>query len=87
MERLDQISPLGMLGGQELDGLGPRSPGVLMCVPLRGRYLGKEGLHLVRVIEELPVEIAWVPIDEDAAQVEDHCRRCHIRHAETLALG
>jgi len=67
-----------MLGDEELDRLGPRSPGILMRVPLRGRYLGKEVLHLVRIIEELPIEIARVPIDEDAAQVEDNCGRCHI---------
>ena len=51
VERLDQFSPLRMLGDQEVDGLGPWSPRVLACVPFRRGHLGKERLHLVRVIE------------------------------------
>ena len=38
---LDELSPLGMLGDQEFDGLGPGSPRVLVRVPLRGGHLGE----------------------------------------------
>ena len=80
MERLDQLSPLGMLGDQEFDGLGPWSPRVLVCVPLRRGHLGEERLHLVRVIEQLPVQVARIPIDEDAPEIEDHGGRAHRRN-------
>ena len=61
-----------MLGDQELDGLGPRSSRILVRVPLGRGHLGKERLHLGRVVEQLPVQVARVPVDEDAPEVEDH---------------
>ena len=79
MERLDQLATLGMFGHQEVDSLGPGSSGVLVCVPFRGGHLGKERLHLVGVIEQLPVQVARVPIDQDAAEVEDHRARAYRR--------
>ena len=51
MEGLDELAPLRMLGDQELDGLSPGSPRVLVRVPLSRGDLGKERLHLVRVVE------------------------------------
>ena len=48
----------GMLGDEEFDGLGPGSPRILVRVPLRRGHLGQERLHLVRVIEQLPVQVA-----------------------------
>ena len=50
VERLDEFSPLRMLGDQEFDGLGRGSPRVLVRVPPRRGHLGEERLHLVTVI-------------------------------------
>ena len=55
MERLDQLSTLGMFGHQDVDGFCPGSSGVLVRVPLRVGYLGEERLHLRGIIEQLPV--------------------------------
>ena len=77
VERLDEFSSLRMLSDQEVDALAPRSPRVLACVPFRRGHLGKKRIHLVRVIEQVAVEVTRVPIDEDAAQVEDHGGRAY----------
>jgi hypothetical protein len=63
-----------MPGGQLLDRLRPRSSRVLGAIPLGGRHGGEEILHRLLVSEEGSVEVARVPIDEDAAEVE-HDRR------------
>src|SRR5262245_24620708 len=63
----DQLSPLRLLSAEHLDCLRPGTPGVLVGVPLCRRYFGEEPLHLVRIVEELPVEVARVPIDKDPA--------------------
>ena len=70
----------GCSDDQEFDGLAPGSARVLVRVPLRGGYLSKERLHLVRVIEQLSVEIARVPIDKDAPEIEDHGGQAHRRN-------
>jgi hypothetical protein len=75
-----------MLGHEDVDGLNPRSPSILVRVPLCCGHLGEGRLHLVSVIEELPVEVTRVPIDENAAQVEDHGGRRIAGIGQTLSL-
>src|SRR4051794_35092642 len=88
MERLDQLASLRMLGDQNLDGLGPGSTRVLVAIPLRRRHLGKEQLHLVRVIEQLPVQVAWIPVDQNAPEIEDNRSRARqpVAPADTAPL-
>src|SRR5438045_9097290 len=87
MKRLDQLPPLRILGDKNLDRLGPRSPRVLVPIPLRRRHLGKERLHLIRIIEQLPVQVARIPVDQNAPEIEDdRSQTCHITHPTTLAL-
>jgi hypothetical protein len=38
---------------------------IVLGVPLRGRYLGQETLHVRFVGDYRPMEIARVPVDED----------------------
>ena len=66
MERLDQLTALRILGDQHFYGLGPWSPRILLPIPLRGRHLGKELLHLLRIVEQLTVQVAGIPVDQDA---------------------
>ena len=86
MERLDELTPLRMLSDQNLDRLGEGPARVLVRVPLGRGHLGQERLHLVRVFEQLPVQVARVPVDEDTAEVEDHGSRVgRCGHPATLA--
>jgi hypothetical protein len=41
-------------------------------MPFRCAYLGQETLHLSFLGDQLPVEVARIPIDQYAADVEDH---------------
>ena len=58
---LDQLATLG-------EGPAP----VLLGVPLRGADGGQELLHRGLVGQQLAVEVARVPVDQDPAQVEHH---------------
>jgi hypothetical protein len=87
VERLDEFSLLRMLGDQEFNGLGPWSPRVLVCIPLRRGHLGEERLHLVTVVEQLPVQVARIPLDEDAPEIEDHGGRAHRRYRGHSSSG
>ena len=40
-------------------------------MPCRRADVGEKRLHLGFVREQLAVEVSWVPVDEDAAQIED----------------
>ena len=44
---------------------------VLQPVPFAGGHLGQESLHLRGIGNQLAVEVAGVPVDQHAAQVED----------------
>ena len=76
-----------MLGHQEFDCFRPRSPRVLVRVPFGRGDLGQERLHLVRVVEELPVQVARIPVDKDAPEIEDHCGRAHRRNGAHSSSG
>jgi hypothetical protein len=58
--------------GEMLDGLCPRTAGVLGVVPFLGCDGRQELLHGGLVVEQRSVEVARVPVDEDAAKVEDN---------------
>src|SRR5262245_29116572 len=76
-----------MRSSQNLDRLGPGSPRVLVPIPLCRRHLGKERLHLSGVIEEPAVQVARIPVDQNASEIEDDgIQARHIAHPTTLAL-
>src|SRR4029077_4068623 len=61
--------------------ISKRSPGILLRVPRRCTYGTEEVFHrLFIAIEQLAVEVTWVPIDYHTPQIEDcgtifcHCR-------------
>src|SRR4029077_11101860 len=55
-------------------GLGEKPSSVLALIPVRGAYRCKEVLHRRLIaVEQLAVQVARVPIDEDATKIEhDH---------------
>ena len=62
-----------MAGGQLGAGFGDAFAAVLFLVPGRGAHLGEEVLHRSHVAcEQLAVQVARVPVNEDPAQVEQH---------------
>jgi hypothetical protein len=55
---------------------GERTTAVHLLVPRRRADLGKEAFHRRPVSgEQLAVEVAWVPVDEDATDVEEPSRQ------------
>ena len=61
-----------MLRHQRFGGVGECSPRVLFLVPFDGAHRGEKILHRRFVAgEELAVEMAWIPFEQDATQVED----------------
>ena len=68
----DQRLLAGMQGLQATCRLGRIAAVILHHVPLPRGHLGQEPLHLGRVGDELAVEVARVPVDQHAAEVEDH---------------
>ena len=68
---LDQRRIVGILGLQPTGGFGRIAAVVLHRVP-RGRGHGsQEALHLRRLRDQLPVEMARVPVEKDAPHVEN----------------
>jgi hypothetical protein len=45
---------------------------VMPLVPLHRAHLFKEAVHRFFVLEQLAVEMARVPVEQDTADVEDH---------------
>ena len=71
-EGRDQRARLRVLLAQCLDRLRPRPAGIELGVPLLAADLGEEALHRGVVAgEQLAVEVARIPVDADAAEVED----------------
>ena len=73
--------------GQRLDGLCPWPAGVLGLVPLVGRDGRQEVLHRGFVVEQRPVEVARVPVDEDAAKVEGNRSDPRVHDPEATGPG
>ena len=62
--------------------LGEAAPGVLALVPFRRADRSEEVLHRRLVaVEQLAIEVSRVPVDQDAAEIEDDdaalCVRCN----------
>src|ERR1700743_1884137 len=47
---------------------------ILGHVPIAGRYFSQETLHFLGIGNQLAIEMAWVPIDQHAAEIEDDDR-------------
>ena len=66
-----QLGPIGVQGLQAPGGFDRVASMILDGVPFVRRHFGKEALHLGRIGEQLAIEVAGVPIDQDAAEIED----------------
>jgi hypothetical protein len=61
-----------MARDQFLRRFGEWPPFVLPGVPLRSADFGEESLHrLLVAVEHLSIKMAWVPINQHSAQVEN----------------
>jgi hypothetical protein len=59
-----------MLGGEASAGLLNVDAQVMRAMPVNGADRGEEAGHLVRVIEQLPVQVPRIPVQQDPANVE-----------------
>ena len=66
----DRRGVIGMALHQEGDRLVPIAAPVLLDVPFAGTDGGQEPLHPGFVVEELAIEMARVPPEQDIADVE-----------------
>src|SRR3990167_1720687 len=61
---------------------------VLHLVPLGGGHRGEETLHFLGIGDQLAVEVARVPVEQDTAHIEDRDRRrfrgCFCGQSETF---
>src|SRR5262249_49366286 len=67
----DQLAMLRVAGDEQRHRLVPAAAGILLLVPFLRAHRGEEILHCASIGEELAVEVARVPVDEDAAEIED----------------
>ncbi len=82
-ERVDQRIVAGMLALQFRAGLGERAAGIVLQMPRHGADLGEEALHRgIVTVEQLAIEMARVPVEQDSAEIEDH----GFRHGHVTAL-
>src|SRR3546814_17037697 len=54
------------------DHLGERAPGVVLKMPLRSDDVRHEPFELVPIVDQLGEQMAQIPVEQDAADVEDH---------------
>lgn len=78
--RRDEPGFIRMIFLKLSDGLDERSAGVLLAVPSRRGDLGEELLHSLFVArEQLAIQMARIPVDQHAAEVEDRGRELALR--------
>jgi hypothetical protein len=51
--------------------MGGIAAGILHLMPFAGGHLSQESLHFRGVGNQLAVEVAGVPVDQHAAEIED----------------
>src|ERR1700730_5858629 len=61
-----------MVRAERWDGGAEGHTEVVLAMPGGGAYFAEERLHPVGVVEDFAVEVPRVPVDEDAADVEDN---------------
>ena len=86
-ERFDQLALMGVHGDELGDSIGEAAARVLMLVPFLGAHRGEKILHRRFVAgEELAVEVARIPFEQDATQVEDRdaVPRALVRHHDSV---
>ena len=61
----------------------------MALVPLHRAHLLEEAIHRLFIVEQLSVEVAGVPVEQDATDVEDHRfdRRLRTRGSVTRAYS
>ncbi len=76
VEGFDQGLLARMVRRQAAGRFGWVAAPVLQAMPLRRGHRGEETLHFLRIRDQLAVEMAGVPVEQDAAHVEDRDRGC-----------
>src|SRR3546814_160198 len=59
------------------DHLGERAPGVVLKMPLRRDDVRHEPFELVPIVDQLGEQMAQIPVEQDAAYIEDHALANH----------
>ena len=78
---IDQLSLVGMLGLQQAGAFGKGPAGILAAVPFVRADGGEEMLHRRLVAgEQLAVEVAGIPVDQNAAEIEHDSIAGCLRH-------
>ena len=70
--RRDHLRVVGMTRDEISDGIAPGTPGILPLVPCGRADLGEKTLHRRLVVEQLPVQVTGIPVDQHAAEIEYH---------------
>ena len=76
-----------MLADEGGDRLLPGPTCVLPGVPLRRAHVPQERLHGHLVTEQRAIEVAGIPVDEHAAEIEDGCGRGGHRWLRTAVIS
>src|SRR3546814_9921490 len=69
---VDQRRMTGEPGLEFGDHLGERAPGVVLKMPLRRDDVRHEPFELVPIVDQLGEQMAQIPVEQDAAYIEDH---------------
>src|SRR6516165_793892 len=70
---VDQFGLVGVLELEQTGAFGKTAPGVLAAVPIMGADIRQKMLHRRLVPgKELAVKMSRVPVDQHAADIEDH---------------
>src|SRR6516164_1998377 len=84
---VDQLGLVGMLELEQAGAFSKAAPGVLASVPFMGADIRQKMLHRRLVSgKQLAVEVPRVPIDQHAADIEDHDVSYRLRHLPALDI-
>src|SRR5215831_18271393 len=79
---------MGVTRSEKSAALGKGTSCILLLVPGLCADRGQKALHGSFIAaQELAVQVAWIPIDQDAAEIENGSRRALLAHALTRASG
>ena len=82
---MDEMQLVRMARRELRERFGEGTAGVLPLVPLARANLREELLHRGFVGEKLAIQVARVPVEQHAAQVEHDDPACHLSPVEDLA--
>jgi hypothetical protein len=68
----DFVCPFGVLSHEHRGRVGALATDVTLGMPFKRANVGQEPLYLDFVWDQLPMQIARIPINEHAAHIEDN---------------